>query len=227
MITTIFFDLDDTLLDFHAGEGVAIRQTLEHMGISPTDAVVRRYSQLNQSQWELLEQGRITRDQVLHRRFALLFQELGVDRDSHQTQALYEDLLSRQHQWLPGAQALLDQLAGRYGLYLVSNGTAPVQDRRLADTGMGRYFQGVFISERVGCDKPNPEFFRRCFAQIPDFHRENAIILGDSLTSDIQGGKNAGIQTCWFNPHKKPATSVVPDHEIAALEDFPALLERL
>jgi 2-haloacid dehalogenase len=227
MITTIFFDLDDTLLDFHAGEGVAIRQALSQLGISPTEDVVRRYSALNQSQWELLEQGRITRDQVLHRRFELLFRELGLERDSHQAQEIYEALLARQHQWLPGAQALLEQLTGRYGLYLVSNGTAAVQDQRLADTGMGRYFQGIFISERVGCDKPNPEFFHRCFDEIPGFFRENAIILGDSLTSDIQGGRNAGIRTCWFNPRKKPCKGVTPDHEIAALSAFPELLAQL
>lgn len=224
----LFFDLDDTLLDFHKAEAWAIRQALSHVGLNPTDPIVARYSAINQSQWELLEERKLTREQVLVRRFDLLFQELGVDISSRETQACYEEMLSRGHDFMPGAQALLDTLEGKYALYLVSNGTAMVQDRRLKESGIGRYFQDIFISERIGVDKPQKEFFDRCFARIPEFNRAQAMIIGDSLTSDIRGGNNAGICTCWFNPKGKPRKpGIRVDYELRDLLELPPLLNTL
>ena len=97
MLTTLFFDLDDTLLDFKGGESIAIRQTLAQAGIAPTDEMAALYSAINQSQWELLEEGKLTRDQVLLRRFDILFARLGIQGDSKKTQAVYENLLAQQH----------------------------------------------------------------------------------------------------------------------------------
>lgn len=228
MITSVFFDLDDTLLDFKKGEAAAIRKALSRLGIQPTEAVIARYSAINQSQWELLEQGKITREQVLLRRFEILFGELGIQGSSREAQDIYEKLLGQEHEFLPGAQALLETLYGTYDLYLVSNGTASVQDSRLQATGIGRYFKQIFISERVGYDKPSPAFFDCCFAAIPGLDRRRVLMVGDSLTSDMRGGINAGLQTCWFNPHGKPRNPEIPvDYEISALEELPALLKRL
>ena len=224
----LFFDLDDTLLDFHKAEAWAIRQALSHMGLTPTEEIVARYSAINQSQWELLEEKKLTREQVLVRRFDLLFQELGVDISSQETQKYYEEMLSRGHDFMPGAKKLLDTLDGKYEMYLVSNGTAMVQDRRLRESGIEPYFRDIFISERVGVDKPQREFFDRCFAKILDFDRTKAMMIGDSLTSDIRGGNNAGIRTCWYNPKKKlrrPGIQV--DYEIHELLELPSLLETL
>lgn len=228
MLTYVLFDLDDTLLDFKKSEAQALRQTLVQMGIEPTEKTIARYSAINQSQWELLEEGEITREQVLHRRFDILFGELGVERSSHATQEVYEYLLGQGHDFIPGAEELLEAIHTEYELYLVSNGTAAVQDSRLKATGIGRYFKGIFISERVGFDKPSLEYFDRCFAEMPEGARESAMIVGDSLTSDIRGGKNAGILTCWYNPHGKTARAdICPDYEITALSELPALLKRL
>ncbi len=228
MITTILFDLDDTLLDFKRAEANALRQTLLQMDIAPTEQTLIRYSAINQHQWELLEQGRITREQVLHQRFDILFQELKICRSNHLAQEIYEHLLSLQHDLIPGAIDLLERLYGTYTLYLVSNGTAKVQDQRLQDTGLDRYFQNIFISQRIGADKPSPVFFDRCFAAISDQDRNHAMIVGDSLSSDILGGIHAGIQTCWFNPHRKQSGSdISPDYEIHTLSQLPELLETL
>ena len=228
MITTILFDLDDTLLDFKGAEAKALRETLIQLDLVPTEKTISRYSAINQSQWELLEEGRITRDQVLHRRFDILFQELGIHRSSHQAQDIYEHLLGQQHDLILGAQELLEELYGTYKLYLVSNGTATVQDSRLRDSGIDRYFEKIFISERIGANKPSPVFFDRCFAAMPGQERSHCLIVGDSLSSDILGGINAGIQTCWFNPNKKqPRDGIHPDHEISALSQLPALLLQL
>lgn len=228
MLTTLFFDLDDTLLDFKAGEAIAIRQTLSRSGIDPTAEMTALYSAINQSQWELLEEGKLTRDQVLLRRFDLLFETLGIPGDSRQTQETYETLLAQQHPFLPGARELLEELFPKYPMYLVSNGTATVQDQRLRDADLGRYFRRVFISERVGVDKPHREFFLRCFSEIPDFSPDQGLIIGDSLTSDMRGGNNAGLHTCWFNPKHKPRRPDIPvEYEISALSELPALLRTL
>ena len=193
----LFFDLDDTLLDFHKAEAWALRQALRRSGVEPTDAIAARYSEINQSQWELLEEQKITRQQVLVRRFQLLFQELGVNASCEKTQKCYENMLAKGHDFMPGAQELLETLKGKYEMYLVSNGTAMVQDARLRDSGIEQYFKGIFISERVGVDKPQEEFFDRSFAAIPVFDPGQAMIIGDSLTSDIRGTSLAGRISMW------------------------------
>ena len=224
----LFFDLDDTLLDFHKAEAWALRQALRRSGVEPTDAIAARYSEINQSQWELLEEQKITRQQVLVRRFQLLFQELGVNASCEKTQECYENMLAKGHDFMPGAQELLETLKGKYEMYLISNGTAMVQDARLRDSGMEQYFKGIFISERVGVDKPQKEFFDRSFAAIPVFDPGQAMIIGDSLTSDIRGGNNAGVQTCWYNPKHKPRRADIHvDYEISELMALPKLLDTL
>lgn len=228
MIKTIFFDLDDTLLDFTRAEREALTRAFRRFDVDPTPAVLDRYHELNRQQWELLEEGKLTRPQVLLRRFDLLFAELGLDRSSRQVCDAYENLLAQGHWFVPGALELLEALSPRYGLYLASNGAAAVQRSRLESAGILPYFKGVFISEEVGFDKPSPAFFAACFAAIPGFSRETALMVGDSLTSDIRGGRNAGIRTCWFDPHgAAPRPDVVPDFRITALDQLPGLLETL
>ena len=228
MIDTVLLDLDDTILDFHKAEAIAVRQALTEMGVDVTDAIVARYSELNAQQWRLLEAGEITRAQVLTRRFELLYAELGLTRSGEETQQRYECLLSQGHYFLPGAEELLETLSQRYALYLVSNGNAVVQEGRLKSANIGRYFQDMFISEHIGADKPQKLFFDRCFQRMPGFRRETAIIVGDSPTSDIRWGINAGIRTCWFNPHHKPPHPDIPaDYEIDALSKLPPLLAQI
>ena len=147
MIKTIFLDLDDTILDFTGGEARALTRALTEMGVEPTPAILKRYHAINASQWELLEEGVLTREQVLVRRFDLLFGELGVTCSGRETCDLYEGYLAEEHDFIPGARELLETLAPRYGLYLASNGAAAVQHRRLDESGLRRYFGGIFISE--------------------------------------------------------------------------------
>ena len=228
MRKTVLFDLDDTILDFKKAENVAIKRMLAALDIPPTEEIAARYSEINDAQWKLLEKGLFTREQILTRRFRLLFEELGVDRSDIEAWRTYEQMLGEGHYFLPGAVELLEELSPLYDLCLVSNGTASVQDRRIESAGIARYFKAIFISQRVGVNKPAKEFFDRCFAALPDLRREDTIIVGDSLTSDILGGRNAGIATCWFNPHHKPAREDIPaDYEIASLAELPPLLKRI
>ena len=228
MVKTIFLDLDDTILDFQAAERRAISETLRQFHIDPTAAVVARYHAINRRQWELLEEGKLTRPQVLIRRFDLLFGEMGVEASSREVQAVYERELSQGHFFMPGAQALLETLTPRYDLYLATNGTPSVQAGRIESAGIARYFKEIFVSETMGANKPSPAFFQACFAAIPDFDPAAAIVVGDSLTSDIRGALNAGLRSCWYNPGGLPLRpDIRPDHTIRDLAELPPLLERL
>ena len=228
MVEFLLLDLDDTILDFHKAEGIAIRKTIASFGVDPTDAVCARYRQINKACWEMLERKELTREEVVVRRFAKLFEEFGVAVDAKACADSYEENLSIGHYFLPGAVETLEILSKKYRLFLASNGTARVQAGRLKSANISHYFEKIFVSQEIGANKPSMEYFSRCFAQIPGFDRTKAMIVGDSLTSDIQGGINAGIMTCWVNPNKDAGRpDIVPDYQITGIAQLPALLESL
>ena len=228
MIDTLLFDLDHTLLDFSKAERQAVSKTLVQLGVTPDEQVLTRFSELNLAQWKLLEQGIITRSQVKVRRYQLLFDEIHVDRPAEKAAKIYEAFLGTGHYFMDGAEKLLQELSPKYRLYIVTNGTASVQKGRLKSAGLQKYVKDIFISEEIGFNKPSKEYFDHCFMKIPVFQRESAVIIGDSLTSDIQGGINAGIQTIWFNPSKVANSSdIYPDYEVSSLQDIPALLKSI
>ena len=228
MIRFVLMDLDDTILDFHRAEAAAVSKTLLRLGIEPTQQIVQRYSEINAAHWRMLERGEITRPQVLTGRFRQLFSEIGADCDPEQAQQIYEAYLSQGHYFISGAEQLLAELYGKYLLYLVSNGNAVVQKGRLKSAGIAPFFEEIFISEQIGADKPSKVYFDRCFAKIPNFDQDHAILIGDSPTSDILGGINAGVKTCWFNPnHRPPHPLIRADYEIDRLSAFPALLKSI
>ncbi len=229
MIKYVFLDIDDTLLDFGKAEAAAIKKTFDRLGVPSTPEVIARYSRINDEYWARLERREVTREQVLVGRFDTLFEELGIKNvPSELALASYEYLLGKGHYFVDGAPELLEALKGKYELYIVSNGTASVQDGRLESAGIAPYFKDIFISERVGADKPSKKFFELVFGSIEGFERDKAIIVGDRLSSDILGGINAGIKTCWFNPAYIPLSGdIIPDCEIHALSELPALLKKL
>lgn len=227
MIKTILFDLDDTLLDFQKAEAAALRRMLHILALPVCDGIEGRYSEINAALWKCLEKGEITREKLVFERFYRLFHEYNFSADPVKAQETYLCEIAKGHDFIPGAVELLEKLHGSYDLYLVSNGTAVVQDSRIASAGIAKYFKKLFISQRVGANKPSSVFFDRCFAEMPGAHRSQTLIVGDSLSSDILGGKNAGIVTCWFNPQHKMAADIRPDHEIHALAELPELLKRI
>ena len=228
MVEFLFIDLDDTILDFHKAEHIALKKTLDSFGIEPTETVCSRYSQINKIHWERLERKELTRQEVLVGRFAVLFEELDVAADASECARRYAENLSVGHYFLPGAQEAVERLSRKYKLYLASNGTARVQAGRLASANISRFFQDVFISQDMGADKPALEYFVRCFARIRGFDPARAMIVGDSLSSDILGGRNAGIATYWVNPDHKPGKpDIRPDYEIERLSQLETLLETI
>ena len=228
MIEFLFLDLDDTILDFHKAERLALGKTFRSFGLEPTEEVMARYSQINKAHWERLERKELTREEVLVGRFAALFREFGLQVDPKACARSYEDNLSIGHYFLPGALEAVQNLSKKYKLYLASNGTAKVQAGRLASANISHYFQKIFVSQEIGANKPDMAYFNGCFAQIPGFDVSKAMIVGDSLTSDILGGINAGMKTCWVNPTGKPARDDIrPDYEIQALSQLETLLEKI
>ena len=221
----VLLDLDDTILDFGIAEHEALKKAMGDLGVDNSDAVINRYSVINKLHWEMLERGEITRAQVL-------LEELGhEDNDSAIAIALrdtYEENLSHGHWFVEGAEQLLEDLEDKYRLFLCSNGTAKVQKGRLESSGIAPYFEKIFVSEAIGHNKPSKAYFDACFAQIPGLELSRCIMVGDSLSSDILGGINAGIRTCWFNPKfAENRKEIYPDYEIYSLSQLPVLLENI
>ena len=228
MIKNILLDMDNTILDFTRAERVAASKALAAMGIQPTDKLLKRYHEINEDQWRLFELGELEREQVKVRRYELLFDEMGIDASPRETAKVYEGLLGIGHYFMDGAVELLETLSCEYRLYLATNGTSNVQKSRISSAGISKYFHGIYISEDVGYNKPDIRYFEACFKDIPSFIREETVMIGDSLTSDIKGGINAGIKTVWFNYEGKSRDdSIVPDYEVHSLDEIPALVKRI
>lgn len=228
MIKTVLLDLDDTILDFKKAEAEALKKTLISMGIEPKDTTIKIYSQINEGFWKKLELGLIERSKLLTERFDVLFKEIGVEKSGEVAWNTYEALLSNGHFFIDGAVEALEKIKDNYDLYIVSNGTASVQEKRIKSADISKYFKEIFISQKIGYNKPRIEFFEACFKQIPDFNKDETIIVGDSLTSDIQGGINAGIHTCWFNLRGNLGRDdIVPEYTIYKITQLPDLLKRI
>ena len=228
MIEFLMLDLDDTILDFHKAERIAIAKTIRDFGVEPTEEVLSRYHTINKWHWEQLELGKMVREEVLVGRFAMLFGEKQVAVDPVNVARAYEKNLSIGHYFLPGAEEAVDVLSKKYRLFLTSNGTASVQKGRMTSANLYRFFEKVFVSQEIGYNKPSLDYFNACFAQIPGFDPKKAIMVGDSLTSDILGGINAGITTCWVTAHDTPAHPTIrPDYRIESIAQLESLLENL
>ena len=229
MIRTVFLDLDDTILDFQKGERVAIRETFVHFGLPYNDRTIERYIEINLACWRALERGEMTAAQVLIGRFEMLFNEMKIRLLPSDAQDVYQEFLSKQHDFLPGAKELLDELkkSGKYRLYMATNGIPEVQWPRIKDSGIRGYFDDIFISYDFGVGKPKKEFFDRCFEKIESFDPRECIIVGDSLTSDIKGGINAGILTCHYDRRNTSYSDITPDYKITELSKLVPLLDSI
>ncbi len=201
-IKAILWDVDGTLLDFLAAERVAIRACFARFGLGECpDDMIQRYSQINVRYWKRLEYGEISRDEVLLGRFLEFFASEGIETDAVAFNDEYQYRLGDTTVFIDGAYELVSSLRERVKQYAVTNGSLTAQKRKLARSGLIDLFDGVFISEEIGYDKPRPEFFEHVFAKIPPFAKDEMLIVGDSLTGDMRGGSIAGVKCCWYNPH--------------------------
>lgn len=201
--TTLLIDADDTLLDFHKAEAAAIKAVCDRFGIDYCEEVRRTYSQINDSLWKQFEKGLVTRDIIKLRRFKQFAEYTGSSAPAQQMSDCYIEALSRQGALLEGAEELCRRLSEKYDLYIITNGLAPVQNGRLKRCGLLPFFKDIFISEEVGGQKPDKTFFDAVLARLDEKDKGRICIIGDSMSSDILGGINSGIDTCFYDPAGK------------------------
>jgi len=221
---TLLFDVDDTLLDFKAAENYALQKLFNEHDIALTDDIKHFYQKMNQKLWSSFEKGEIKREELLHTRFSILFEKVGLTLDGVHLDNLYRQYLEESAVLIDGAKSLLQKLAKQYDLYVVTNGVARTQFIRLNNSELTTFFKDIFVSEEVGYQKPMKEFFNHVFEKIPHHTADKTLIIGDSLSSDIQGGINAGIDTCWFNPREAMNVTHIPTYEIHQLQTLEDML---
>lgn len=222
---TLLFDIDDTLLDFNAAESLALRLLFEEQNLTLSTEMELHYKKLNKDLWTTYEEGRINREEVLNKRFSILFKEYGHDVDGVLLEKKYRNYLQEGHQLINGALELITDLRRKYDLYIVTNGVFKTQNKRLRDSGLFPLFNDIFVSEQTGYQKPMKEFFDYVFESIPNFSAKQSLIIGDSLSADIKGAEQAGIDSCWFNPEMKPNhTDISPTYQIQKLNELYKIL---
>lgn len=199
----LFLDIDDTILDFKACERNAITKTIERYGLKATDELIEAYSEINQSLWKAFERKEITKPELLSKRFDMFFRNLGVEIDPDKVNYNYLTYLSEEVFLINNAVELLEKIKDNLKIYVLTNAVERVQKRRLEKSGLNKYFDDVFISEVIGYQKPDVRFYDIVYNIIGKPNKNEIIVLGDSLTSDIQGGINFGVDTCYFNPNNK------------------------
>ena len=223
---TLLLDADDTLLDLSKTEKNALDVTFRRYGLKLTEEIRDIYHTVNRTLWAAFERGEISKETVTSTRFSRLFAETGFAVNGVSFSRDYQKALGEGYYLIDGAKELCEKLSEKYRLYCVTNGVAATQYSRLSGSGLDHYFSDVFVSETIGHQKPSRDYFSAVFKSIPRFAPDRALIVGDSLTSDIQGGKNTGIDTCWYNPAGKPAQpALAADYEIRKLDELLPILE--
>lgn len=218
MRNILLMDLDNTILDFTRSEREALTKALEKYNIKATDELLERYASINQKYWTLLERKEITREEILYKRFEEFFlTSFSTKIDGYEINEIYHNYLVNLGYPLPESEAFLKKAKTLgYKIFIISNGSKNINPSRINVSGLKDYFDEVYISEDQGYDKPDVRFFNNLFKKYP--HKEQMVIIGDSLSSDIQSGINLGLPTIWFNPTSK--TSDKPDYEIKSLNEI-------
>lgn len=228
MIKVILWDIDGTLLNFEMAEKYALRKCFELFGLGTcTDEMLSRYSVINRGYWERLERNEITKQEVLVGRFQEFFEKEGLPAEKAEAfNNEYQVRLGDRVFFCDDGDEIVEKLKGKVKQYAVTNGTLTAQQRKLKASGLDTLLDGAFISDEIGCEKPNKGFFDAVFAQIGEYRKDEVLIVGDSLTSDMQGGNNEGILCCWYNPkHLEKKAVLRIDYEIENLHQVEQILE--
>ncbi|RLK64057.1 noncanonical pyrimidine nucleotidase, YjjG family [Atopobacter sp. AH10] len=222
----LLMDVDMTLLDFDAGEKEALKEALACYHYQITSKDLDSYHEINESYWRRFERGEIKKEAIYINRFRDFLKELKLPLDPEKVSRTYMDHICLQTQLIPGAKEVLQWLKDKgYQLAVVTNGTARNQESRLKLSGLEKYFDKIFISEKIGTPKPDPAFFSYVLDQFKGVSKENILLVGDSLTSDIKGGLQSGIDTCWID-WKKQGTDLKTTYIIHDIKELPSLLEK-
>jgi 2-haloacid dehalogenase len=221
----VLFDLDDTLFDFGRAEAQAMQGAFREAGLPLTARVEEAYGRINRALWLEVERGGLQVGELKYLRFRLLFEELGWKEDSRAFSRLFIEWLGRGVFPLPGAEETCRELAAKARLVLVTNGIAEVQRARIGNSALAPLLHGLVVSEDVGLGKPHAPIFERALELGGRPERSRVLMVGDSLASDIRGGADFGIDTCWYNPRALPNPGAVrPTHEVRGLPELLALV---
>jgi len=221
----LIFDADGTLFDFRLGETIALQQTTRMHDVAYSSDLHESYSAISAELWRQFELGEISLMHLRVVRFERLFAELGIDLEAESFNLDFMEALGQQRQLLPGAEAVVRDLSSRFQLLLATNGIAVVQRPRFANSSIRRYFEDVVISDEIGVAKPQTGFMEEAFSRMGEPRKSEVLMIGDSLSSDIAGGVNFGVDTCWFNPNGLALDgSPKPTYEIADLTEIDAIV---
>lgn len=225
--TTIYWDVDGTLLDFLYSQQYALRKCFRTIGREITDEMIAGYSQINDSFWKRLELGEITKAQLLPGRFAAFFEEYGIEGvDVEAFRLEYQEALGSVYAYLDDSLNVCRRLQGHVKQYVITNGVTATQEKKLQLSGLSVFMEDIFISEKIGAPKPKPAFFEYCLAHTAEKDKSKILIVGDSLSSDIKGGMLVGIPVCWYRPEgKENPAGLVPDYEISDLHQIFEILD--
>ncbi|RCW50818.1 YjjG family noncanonical pyrimidine nucleotidase [Paenibacillus prosopidis] len=222
----ILFDADDTLFDYSLAEAHALKRVFQEHGIELLQSHVDTYRNVNQQLWNDFEKGAVTLDFLRHERFSRLFTELKVKMDAVYFSEQYVQYLGEGSYLIEGSEALIQQVLGHgHRIAIITNGIKKVQLSRIGRSLLSNSFEHIIVSEDTGFQKPHTGIFDFAFNKLRITDKSKVLIVGDSLSSDIQGGINYSIDTCWYNPKRKPnETSIKPTYEIAELSELLQLL---
>ena len=224
----LLFDADDTLFDFQRNGRKAFTMLCAKYNLPCSEESQAVYESFNQPLWRELEKGTITKDFLKVERFRLFLDHFGRSEDPAAVSRDFLVFLGMGSFLVDGAEAVCRQLSRTHRLFILTNSVYSVHEDRMRQSLLMPYIEASFVSEAIGYEKPDKRFFDHILSHIPGITRDNCLLIGDSLTSDIQGGVNAGIPVCWYNPHRleKPAAPPI-DYMIHTLAELPLLLEQL
>ena len=221
----LLLDADGTLFDYDKAEATALQKAFEQFGYEFQPEYAVAYRRIDREMWLEFEQGKVSQERLRTRRFELLFETMHIESDPVKFSATYIQNLAEGAYLINGAEKVVKSLVGQVGLVLITNGLEEVQRSRLAKSTIGDCFSDVVISEEVGAAKPDTRIFQAAFERMGHPKKEDVLIVGDSLTSDIKGGNEYGIDTCWFNPDQMVCDQDVEiQYEIRRLDELRAIV---
>lgn len=223
MIKLVLIDIDNTLLDFAKCAQRSITDGFVEAGLEYYDDVFKVFNEVNNGLWLRVENREITKNELFGMRWNMIFARLGISFDGEKFENMFFERLSESVEEVDGAKELLKYLSRRYIVCAASNSRYDQQERRMKKSGMSPYLDRIFVSERVGAEKPDPAFFRACLSEFPEIGKDETIMIGDSPTADVAGGVTFGIKTCWFDPFKSGQT-VSADYTVHSLDEIKNIL---
>lgn len=227
MIKVVLLDIDDTLLDFHKGAEQAIKNTCLQYGVPYSEQMLSIFFETNTRLWSQIEKETLTKPELYEIRWPSIFSRLGIDCNGRAFEESYRQTLKSIAIPVDGAIDMLCELSKSFRVFAASNASYDMQIARLTNARMLQYFEAVFVSENLGHVKPSREFFECCMKNIGDYRKDEVVMVGDSLSADISGGKAFGIKTCHFDRGYLKEKSVVPDVTVTKLSDVKKALENM